>query len=191
MSLPTGNDRDRGPRRHRQLRNQVMTYPVSILDTMLVVRILRSTPHPPSTMGRVWLEAATLAHIERALSLVESGRDLEKNQTVPACHVPPPGESRRTTAPGRDTIRTHEGIYIRHGIQKPIGIPTVHSIARHSARAVESSFRLFIMIIYYMQHTSKATGRSCSGRPWRSDRGAPPRATHVWRGTIPSHMLYA
>ena len=32
-------------------------------------------------MGRVWLEAATLAHIERALSLVESGRDLEKNQT--------------------------------------------------------------------------------------------------------------
>ena len=33
-------------------------------------------------MGRVWLQAATLAHTECALSLVKSGVHLEKNQTM-------------------------------------------------------------------------------------------------------------
>ena len=39
----------------------------------------QSTPHPPSTMGRVWLEAATLAHTERAVPLSKIHSDL-KNQ---------------------------------------------------------------------------------------------------------------
>ena len=34
-------------------------------------------------MGRVWLQAATLAHTECALSLVNRGGDLEKND--PSC----------------------------------------------------------------------------------------------------------
>ena len=38
----------------------------------------QSTPHPPSTMGRVWLEASTLVHTERAVSLSKIHCDLEK-----------------------------------------------------------------------------------------------------------------
>ena len=38
-------------------------------------------------MGRVWLEAATLAHIERAVLLIKTRNDLEKKDPVPDPHT--------------------------------------------------------------------------------------------------------
>ena len=75
------------------------------------------------------------------------------------CTCTAPGRERRTTASGRDTIRTHEGIYIRHRIQKPIGFPP-YIRWRHSARAVvprRGARRIFFPTIHdhllYAAHT--------------------------------------
>ena len=82
LSSASAGDLDRSPRCDRQLSKPI--YDLSILCWDLKAL---PTHHAPSTtfiydltMGRVWREAATLAHIERAVLLIKTRNDLKKKR---------------------------------------------------------------------------------------------------------------